>query len=96
MSVLRAVRRLPFLKLLAIGQVLLLVRRHLVQLEPHERRRLGALVRRGHRLEPGEREELRGLLGKLEAGTFALAAADAFSPVPLSRPGRRVLRRRRR
>jgi len=90
--VLRAVRRLPFLKVLAVAQVMLLVRRHLLRLAPHERRRLAVLVRRGPALGPSEREELRGLVGKLEPGAFALAAADAFSPVGLP-PGLRGRRR---
>jgi hypothetical protein len=78
-------RRLPFLKLLAIGEIALLVRRHLVRLDPQERRRLAQLVRRGRSLQPAEREELRGLVSKLDARAFAVAAADAVSPVPLPR-----------
>jgi hypothetical protein len=89
--VLRAARRLPFLKVLAIAQVALLVRRHLLALEPYERRRLAELVRRGRSLDPSEREELRGLIGKMEPGVFALTAADAFSPVRI--PGARRRRR---
>lgn len=82
---LRAARRLPFLRVLAIAQVILLVRRHLMQLQPHERRRLAALVRRGPALGPSEREELRSLVGKLEPSAFALAAAHAVSPVGVPR-----------
>jgi hypothetical protein len=78
-------RRLPFFKLLAIGEVLLLARRHLRKLPPGDRRRLTELVRRGHRLTQAERDELRALLSRLEPGLFAGAALDRFSPVPLPR-----------
>jgi len=83
--VFRSVRRLPFLKVLAIAELALLARRHLTRLQPHERRRLGALVRRGRRLQPHERAELRELVGRLEPRAFAFAAADAFSPWRLPR-----------
>ena len=82
-------RRLPFFKILAVAQVALLVRRHLKRLTPMERRRMGELVRRGHRLDRDGRHELRMLVAKLEPGAFALAAADRFSPIPLRRFGKR-------
>jgi len=82
-------KRLPFFKIFAIAQVALLVRRHLKRLTPMERKRMGELVRRGRRMNGGERDELRTLVGKLEPGAFALAAADHFSPFPLRRPGKR-------
>jgi hypothetical protein len=78
-------RRLPFFKLLAIGQVALLARRHLKQLTPAERRRLAALVRRGPRLDPAERRELGEIVVKLDPRAFAFGAADRFSPLPLPR-----------
>ena len=77
--------RLPFFRLLAIGQMLLVARRHLRQLDATDRRRLGELVRRGRSLDRSERDELRGLLAKVEPRAFAMAAAHAFSPVPLPR-----------
>jgi hypothetical protein len=83
------IRRLPFFKILAIAQIALLVRRHLKRLTPMERKRMGDLVRRGHRLDRDERDELRGLVSKLEPAAFAFAAADHFSPIPLRRAGRR-------
>jgi hypothetical protein len=82
-------KRLPFFKILAIAQVALLVRRHLKRLTPMERKRMGELVRRGHRLDSQERDELRTLVGKLEPAAFAFAAADRFSPIPLGRFGKR-------
>jgi hypothetical protein len=78
-------RRLPFFKLLAIGELALLARRHLMQLPPADRKRLAELVRRGWKLDPAERGELKGLLGKLEPRAFAGSAANAFSPLPLPR-----------
>jgi hypothetical protein len=81
----RLFRRLPLFKLIAVGEVALLARKHLQKLPPADRRRLAELVRRGHRLSPAEREELRGLLSKLEPGAFAGSALDRFSPIPLPR-----------
>jgi hypothetical protein len=83
----RTVRRLPLFKVIAVVQVALLARRHFGALTPSERRRMGELARRGHRLSPDERRELRRLASKLEPGAFAVAAADRMSPFPL--PGRR-------
>lgn len=79
--------RLPFFQLLALLQLLLLARRHLQGLSTHERRRMAELVRRGHRLSPSERRELRQLAAKLEPGAFARSAAGKLSPLRM--PGRR-------
>jgi hypothetical protein len=81
------IRRLPYLRVLAVAQLALVARRHLQALTPAERRRMSELARRGRHLDDRERRELRDLAGKLEPGAFAGAVADAFSPVPL--PGRR-------
>jgi len=81
----RTLRHMPFFKVLAIAKLALLARRHLGNLEPSDRRRLGQLVRRGHRLDAAERDELRGLVGKMEPRAFAWATAKAFSPVRLRR-----------
>jgi hypothetical protein len=78
-------RRLPFFKILAFGQIALLAKRHLDRLQPAERKRLAELVRRGFKLDKKERKELTRLLGKLEPRAFAAGAADAFSPLPLPR-----------
>lgn len=90
---LRTVRSIPFFKILAVAQIALLARRHLVSLTPVERRRLGELVRRGHHLSGPERRELRDLVMKLEPRAFAVSAADYASPFPLPK---RILRGRRR
>lgn len=79
----RLLRRMPFFKLLAIAQTALLARRHLQRLDASDRRRLAELVRRGRRMTPAERDELRRLLAELGPREFAFAAADRFSPLPL-------------
>lgn len=86
----RLVRRLPFFRLLALGQVALLARRHLQYLNAGDRRRLAELVRNGRNLSADERTELRVILGRLEAGQFARQAASALSPIgtPRRRFGR--------
>ena len=81
----RILRTLPFFRLLAIGKTALLARRHLRRLDPGDRSRLNELVRRGRRMTTAERDELRGILGKLGPREFAFAAASAFSPLPLPR-----------
>jgi hypothetical protein len=68
-----------WLRILAIAQVALLVRRHLSLLEPDERSRLARLVRdsKGRpssNLSANEREELLRLVRKLEPGAFGQAA----------------------
>ena len=81
----RTLRQLPYFKVLAIAQTLLLVRRHFQRLDAADRRRLRELARRGHHLSAAERDELRRLVAKFEPGAFAYAAAGKFSPVRLPR-----------
>jgi hypothetical protein len=75
------------LKLLAIGEIALLARDHMVRLEPAERRRLMVLIGRGRgrasNLTRRERAELARLIAKAEPKLFARMAADRLSPVPL-------------
>jgi hypothetical protein len=92
-------RRIPVLRLLALGEVVLLVRDHFAKLEPAERRRIVELVRRGRgrssRLSERERDELGELIAKAEPRLLVGQTADKLSPVPLPK---RVLygpRRRR-
>lgn len=77
------------LKLLAIGEIVLLAREHIERLEAHERRRLIELVRRGRgrtrNLNKGERVELAALIDKADARLFVGLAADKLSPVRLPR-----------
>ena len=81
----QVVKRLPFFRVLAIAEVALLARRHLARLDPAERRRLAALVRRGRSLTPAEREELRALVTRVEPRLLVGSALDRLSPVPLPR-----------
>jgi hypothetical protein len=80
-------RRIPMLKLLLAAELALLAREHVVRLTPQERRRVLDLVRRGRRrpsgLSPAEREELGGLLAKMEPRAFAGQAVERLSPFPL-------------
>lgn len=80
-------RRLPVLKLLAIGEVVLLARDHIAKLTPRERRRLVELLRigRGRRrnLSAAERGELSALVAKAQPRMFLGMAAEKLSPVPL-------------
>lgn len=82
-------KRLPVLKLLAIGEIALLARTHATKLDADERRRMLALVRQGrgrrNRLSTSERDELARLVQKAEPRIFAGEAADRLSPVPLPR-----------
>ena len=78
-------KRLPVVRLLTIGELATVARRHLQHLDKGERRRLAALLRRGPRLSPAEREELRGLVAELDVRAFAGSAVERLSPVPLPR-----------
>jgi hypothetical protein len=78
-------RRLPVLKLLTVAELASVARRHLRQLTPAERRRLGQLVRKGPKLSARERKELHKLVDKLDPRAFAGSAAERLSPLPLPR-----------
>jgi hypothetical protein len=83
-------KRLPVLRLLALGEVALLAQDHLNRLTPPQRRRLVELVRigRGRRqnLTPREREELSALIARAAPREFAAHAAQKLSPVPIPGP----------
>ncbi|HEY1567986.1 MAG TPA: hypothetical protein VGF68_13245 [Solirubrobacteraceae bacterium] len=80
-------RRLPVVKLLAAAELALLARDHVTRLSSDERRRLVVLVRVGRgrrsRLTEDERDELEGLLAKLQPRRLVGEAIDRLSPVPL-------------
>lgn len=82
-------RRIPVLKLLAMAEVAMLARDHMLRLSPPERRRLITLVRVGRgrrsRLTDTERDDLEQLLDKLGARMLLGHAVDRLSPVPLPR-----------
>lgn len=84
-----AARAVPLARLLAAAQIVMLARRHWLKLDPHERRRLIALVRRGRGIGRGlsvaERAELVRLIAKADPRLFAGLVAQRFSPVPLPR-----------
>jgi hypothetical protein len=80
-------RRLPVFKLIAIAEVGLLARDHVLRLTPPERRRLLELIRiargRPRSLRGSDRDELTELVAKMEPRLLAGEAADRISPVPL-------------
>jgi hypothetical protein len=80
-------RRLPVFKLIAIAEVGLLARDHVLRLTPPERRRLLELIRiargRPRSLRDSDRDELTELVAKMEPRLLAGEAADRISPVPL-------------
>jgi len=82
-------KRLPVLKLIAVGEIALVAKRHLDRLTPAERRRLVELLRqaklRPRNLSASERQELEEIVAKLAPREFAGVAADKLSPVPLPR-----------
>ena len=49
---LKTLRAIPFFRLLAIAETVLLVRRHVRMLDAGDRRRLAELVRRGRGMTP--------------------------------------------
>jgi hypothetical protein len=80
-------RRVPVIKLIYAAELALLARDHVARLSPAERRRLVILVRVGRgrrrRLSDDERDELEGLLGKLQPRRLVGEAVNRLSPVPL-------------
>jgi hypothetical protein len=80
-------RKLPVARLLAVAELALLAREHIVKLEPHERRRLRELVVHGHgrpsNLTERERGELAMLVAKLDPKLFARTALKKLNPIKL-------------
>jgi hypothetical protein len=74
-------------RLIALAELVLLVRQHAVKLEPHERRRVAQLVMRwrgrSYNLSTRERAELSRLVAKAEPRLFVRAAAKKFNPIRL-------------
>ena len=92
-------RRIPVLKLLAVAQVGLLARDHVLRLTPDERRRLLALMRKARgrpsTLSAAERGQLALLVIKLEPRLLAGQAFNQLSPVPVPQWVIRGRRKRR-
>jgi hypothetical protein len=82
-------KRLPILRLLVLGELILLAKDHYEKLSPRERRRLVKLLREGNgrpsNLSSRQRDELAALVAKAEPRDFADAAVQRLSPVPLPR-----------
>jgi hypothetical protein len=84
-------KAIPVARLLAAAEVALLVRQHVLRLEPAERRRVIQLVRQGRgrprNLSDRERRELARLLQKMEPRDFVNTATKRLTGVSL--PGSR-------
>jgi hypothetical protein len=80
-------RGLPVVRLLMLGDVVLLARDHFERLSPLERRRFVVLMRdargRPSKLSVKDRDELQALIHKADPKLFATAAAGKLSPVGL-------------
>lgn len=86
---LKVAKTFPLIRLVVLGQLVLLAHRHVRALTPKERRRLVELARKPHKLSPRERRELKALAAKLEPGAFAKNAVRTVSPLggkPRRRP----------
>jgi hypothetical protein len=92
-SVPRSIRHIPAAKLLIAAELLMLARRHMSKLEPHERRRIVELVRQGRgrrrNLTERERRELAELMLKVEPRQFVTSAMKQMVGVPLPGSGAR-------
>ena len=94
----RLAKRIPALKFLAVGEISLLARRHLLLLDGAERRRMAMLLVKRNR-SAAEQAELGRLAAKARVRAFAGNSLDALSPLPLPRivrEGRKKKRRRAR
>jgi hypothetical protein len=85
LAALPVVRRMPVARLLALAELAMLAREHAGKLEPHERRRVLELLRRGRgrpaNLSSRERGELARLVAKAEPRLFARAVAKKLNPI---------------
>lgn len=80
-------KRVPAALVIEAAEIVLLARRHVLKLEPAERRRVLQLLRKTHgrprNLTQREREELAWLATKAEPRLFTGLVAKKISPVPL-------------
>jgi hypothetical protein len=84
-------RRVPVMRLLLLGEIVLLLRAHIERLTPAERRRLVVLIRdtrgRPNNLSEADRREFERLILKAEPKLFATSAAQKLSPFPIPGTG---------
>ncbi|MHB8692732.1 MAG: hypothetical protein ACYDHH_15960 [Solirubrobacteraceae bacterium] len=78
-------RNLPIVRLLVLGELVLLAKTHYERLTPRDRRRLVTLLRDG-KLRPSnlserQRRELEELITKADARGFLKTAVRKFSPI---------------
>ncbi len=89
-------RNIPVARLIAVAEIVMLVRKHFLKLAPDERRRFGQLIVRGRgrpsRLTAAERTELAMLVLKADPRAFASTALRRLSPIRV--PGGKNRRRR--
>jgi hypothetical protein len=94
-SPLGIVKKIPMARMLILAELIVLLREHMSKLQPHERRRLLELIRRGRgrpsSLSARERRELADLIAKAEPRAFVNLAAQKVTgvPVPGGKRGRR-------
>ena len=106
-GLLRSGKLIPLARLLLIGELAVQLRAHVAKLEPAERARLLALLRRGsahpRAITEHERGELVGLIARMEPQVLIGMAVKHASPIPVPRRlveggasalGRAVTRRR--
>jgi hypothetical protein len=74
---------IPFVRLLALAQIVALARAHARELTPKQRRRVLELARKGPSMTAKQRNELVELLMKTRPRLFAGEVAEKLSPVPL-------------
>ena len=84
---LKALRKIPVVRLLAAAELLMLAREHYMKLGPAERKRFLTLLRRGRgrpsNLSKKERMELAALIAKAEPRMFAQLVAERLVGVKL-------------
>jgi hypothetical protein len=89
-------RNIPVARLIAVAEIVMLVRTHFLKLAPDERRRFVQLVVRGRgrpsRLTAAERDELAMLVLKADPRAFAGTALRRLSPIRV--PGGKKRRQR--
>jgi hypothetical protein len=87
-TLLRSSKLVPIARLLLIGELAVQAGRHVARLDPTERARLLALLRKARHpsaLAQSERDELARLVARMEPQAFLGSAVKRLSPVPVPR-----------